>query len=106
MDRNQLALWLPPIAVARAGAAGATAAPLSAFWLAGIASLGYGLSHLPQRVGWLEIIVGVVLWGFASWCAKLVLKAVADDQRRAAQSTLQRQRPPSLDEGDPLKRVP
>lgn len=106
MQRTPLALIAPPIAVYHYGAASPTAAPIGVFWFAGIVSIFYGLTggilHV-MGVSWIEILLGAVMWAIASVWARLVIGGVQDDFEHRADSTLDHQVTPKLDEKDPLK---
>ncbi|MEE9493085.1 MAG: hypothetical protein V3W04_06875 [Gammaproteobacteria bacterium] len=73
MKRILITLFAPPVSVCKFGCAGCCAAPISVFWLAGLASLVYGLLGGPTNmmgISWTTIWLGLALWSIAAiWAA-------------------------------------
>ena len=107
MNRNTVAWWVPPAAVARYGCATCTAGPIGVFWLAGIVSIAYGL--LGGRLGglegsqWFLVGLGIIMWLIAAVWSRLVIRGVDEDFSETWQGSLQRRVVPRLDEADPFK---
>jgi hypothetical protein len=108
IDRKLIAVLAPPLAVVKYGCASYTGAPIAVFWLAGLVSIGYGLVGgvlgLPSR-SWVEILLGIVLWGIAAAWTWLVLGGVSEDLQQGQNSPLQRRVVPHTEESDPFKEV-
>lgn len=79
MKRTLLTLFTPPVAVCKFGCAGCCAAPISVFWLAGMAGILYGLVGGPANLmgpSWNTVLFGFGMWGIAVvWAAVAILGA-------------------------------
>lgn len=108
LDRKTVALLVPPLAVMRLGCASCTAAPIAVFWLAGLVSIGYGLVggvlDLPGR-SWVEILLGLVMWGIAAAWTRLVMGGVAEDAQAGQHSPRKHRVVPHTEEPDPFEEV-
>jgi hypothetical protein len=83
MNRIILSLVAPPLAVCRYGCARRCAAPIGAFWLAGITGLVYGGLGGPlnsNSVAWWVVGIGVLLWGVAATWALLTVQGIDDNR--------------------------
>ncbi len=108
MKRALLALVAPPAAVARYGCAACTAAPIGVFWLASLAGIGYGIAggtfgNLLGSGGLLA--ASVLLWLIATAWARLVIRAVENDQLHRKDSTRDHLVTPQADEADPFSQL-
>jgi len=108
IDRKLIALLAPPLAVIKHGCASYTAAPIAVFWLAGLVSIAYGLVggvlDLPGK-SWVEILLGIVLWGISAAWTRLVMGGVSEDLQQSQNSPLQRRVAPHTEEPDPFNEV-
>ena len=109
MNRQKVALLVPPAAVTRYGCATCTAGPIGVFWLASLISIVYGLmgGTLGGLEGsqWFLVGLGIVLWIIAAVWASLVIRGVDEDLREGQDSSLKRRVIPSLNEPDPFKEL-
>ncbi|MFO1372444.1 MAG: hypothetical protein U1F42_08635 [Candidatus Competibacteraceae bacterium] len=108
MRRTLLAFVAPPAAVTHYGCATVTAAPIGVFWLASLASLGYGAAAgaSGSTLGGGELIaIGVLLWLVATAWARLVIGGVQSDLHHAGNSTHDHQVVPQLGDPDPLSQL-
>lgn len=109
MNRYLLSLLVPPVAVCRYGCAGCCAAPISVFWLAGIASLLYGYLGGPLElngVSWYTLGLGSMLWGIASLWAMITVHNVNTDLCESKKRSIcGNVAPAKLDESDPMDEI-
>jgi hypothetical protein len=108
MKRTLVALLAPPAAVINYGCATQTAAPIGVFWLASLASIGYGIAGgtLGSLLGAGGLVTaGVLLWLIATAWARLVIGAVESDLLHRADSTHDHQVEPCIDESDPFSQL-
>lgn len=101
MKRTLLALIAPPAAVARYGCVSCTAAPIGVFWLASLASIGYGLANALGSF----VVAGVLFWLIATVWARLVIRGVESDLLQREDSTQAHRAIPRLDEPDPFSQL-
>ena len=108
MKRTLLALIAPPAAVATHGCAACTAAPIGVFWLASLAGIGYGIAGgtLGNLLGTGGLVAAsALLWVIATAWARLVMRAVENDQLQQKDSTRARQVAPQADDPDPFSQL-
>ena len=83
MIRALLALLTPPVAVCKYGCAGCCAAPITVFWLAGIAGIIYGIVGGPANLmgtSWNTVLLGFGLWGIAAVWTAVAIRGADDDK--------------------------
>ena len=105
MKRTLVALLAPPAAVIHYGCATQTAAPIGVFWLASLASIGYGVAGgtLGSLLGAGGLVTaGLLLWLIATVWARLVIRAVESDLLHRTDSTHDHQVIPRTDDPDPF----
>jgi len=108
MNRYVLSLLLPPIAVCRYGCAGCCAAPITVFWLAGLASLAYGYLGGPLELNgtsWYTVGLGALLWSIAALWAMITVHNVNSDLCQTKAKNLCGKIAPQLDESDPMDEI-
>lgn len=109
MKRIFLSLIVPPVSVCRYGCAGCCAAPISVFWLAGIASLIYGYFGGPlnlESISWNTIGLGALLWAIAAIWAMITVMNIGNEQCEQKKSrTICGKIDSRLDESDPLDEI-
>ncbi len=108
MNRYILSLLVPPIAVCRYGCAGCCAAPISVFWIAGLASLAYGYLGGPLQlngISWYTMGLGAILWAIASLWALITVHNVNGELCQSKTNKLCTKITPKLDESDPLDEI-
>ena len=109
INRNIIALLVPPAAVARYGHTTYTAAPIGVFWLASLVSLIDGL--LDGKLGgvegtqWVLVGLGIIMWAIAVVWTKLVIQGVDEDLSPDREGSLNRRVVPRADEADPFKEL-
>ncbi|MGF1546803.1 MAG: hypothetical protein ACFCUG_05720 [Thiotrichales bacterium] len=82
MKKIVLAALVPPVAVCRFGCANACAFPIAAFWVGGIALLGYHFTQAPHLNSLLDtgsLVAGITLLAIAMAWAQLVIAQVRRD---------------------------
>ena len=105
MKRTVLAWIAPPAAVCRFSCVSCTAAPIGVFWLASLASIGYGLAGgvVENLLGAGGLIAaGILLWLIAAMWAQLVIHGVENDLLHRQDSTRHRQVVPDADDDPSL----
>ncbi len=108
MIKTIITLAAPPLAACKFGCAGCCAAPIGVFWLAGLASLVYGLFGGPTAaagVSWATIGLGVALWVIAAVWSWLVIRGADADKCADRTSSLCSTIMPSVEDGDPFEEV-
>jgi len=108
MQRYFLSLFIPPLAVCRYGCAGCCAAPITVFWIAGIASFIYGFLGGPlglDTVSWNTIGLGILLWSIAVVWAMITVHNVKQDVCTKKSSIICGEMDSRLDESDPMDSV-
>jgi len=108
MKRILLSLLTPPLSVCRYGCAGCCAAPISVFWIAGIASLVYGYFGGPlnlEGISWNTVGLGALLWCIAAVWATITVMNVNNELCEKKNDSLCSKIDSRLDESDPLDEV-
>ena len=110
MRRTALILLAPTVAVSRFGCVSCCAAPITVFWLAGIASIIVGFLGGPvdneSGISWSTIALGLALWAMASLWAAFSIWGAGQAQCEKPESPASRTSQSPEDGPDPFNDIP
>jgi hypothetical protein len=109
MNREKIALFIPPAAVMKHGCATCTAGPIGVFWVTSLVAIVYGLMGGTlggiEASRWVVIGLGIVMWIIAAVWARLVMRGVHEDLTDHHESSVKRRVVPHSEEMDPMEHV-
>ncbi|MGF1644496.1 MAG: hypothetical protein ACFCUJ_12680 [Thiotrichales bacterium] len=108
MKKVLWATFVPPVAVCRFGCANACAFPVAAFWVGGIALLGFHFTQKPHLNSLIEtgsLVAGLTMLAISMVWAQLVIAQVRRDGCGDRERNIICSAIPSADEVNPLDEV-